>query len=210
MVIEAFPPLKTADEDGLIAIGGDVEVESLLLAYRNGIFPWPLQEDLLAWFAPPKRAVLFFKDLRVSRSLRKTLRQERFQVAFEDNFEEIVSQCRRVHSGEKGQGTWITAELLTGYSGLYRAGYISAAGAYAGKQLVGGVYGVLTERYCSAESMFFTEPNASKVALVTWLDFLREQRGLSWIDCQVLNPFTESLGACEISREEFMELIASR
>ena len=202
MVVREFPPIETADEDGLLAMGGDLDVETLLLAYSQGIFPWPFSPSELAWFSPPKRAILMLRDFHVSRSLQKTIKQEFFEVRFDTDFREIISNCS---SQERpGQvGTWITSDMIDAYTNLFNQGNAFCVGAYNNQQLAGGVYGVRINRMYAAESMYFHEPNASKVALYHLVEKLQSS-GITWIDCQVINPFLEKLGVREISRSDFL------
>ncbi|MCI5064629.1 leucyl/phenylalanyl-tRNA--protein transferase [bacterium] len=206
MVISRFPPTHLSDEHGLLAVGGDVEVDSLLLAYRSGIFPWPLREDVLTWFAPPERAVLEGEHLLISRSLKRFLRQHRYTIALNQNFEQVVKCCQQATNRRDQQGTWITDELVAGYVALHRAGYAHSVECYDGEALVGGLYGVSIGETFAGESMFHHVDNASKLCLCFLLDWVTKA-GVPWIDCQVLTPLTESFGAREVPREEFEEML---
>ena len=206
MTVLDFPPVENADEHGLLAIGGDLNVDSLLLAYRSGIFPWPLHEDLLTWFAPPKRAVLFFEDLHISKSLRKELNKNKFQIKIDTNFELVIKECAKTKFRKGQQGTWITQEMIDAYIEFNKAGYAHSIEAYIDDQLVGGHYGVSIGGMYAGESMFYREPNASKVSLVHIIEHLKSQ-GVTWLDCQVMTPLLESFGAKEIDRDKYMELL---
>lgn len=206
MVIREFPPLSTADDQGLLALGGDLEVESLLLAYKNGIFPWPLNEELLAWFSPPKRCLLFFNELHISRSLFKEKKRTSLQFAKDKDFSAVMHSCAYPGTRKKEKGTWITNEMISAYEGLFKHGYCHSYEAYNGSTLVGGIYGVQIGKFFAGESMFFREQNASKLAFLYMCEDL-EAQGLSWFDCQVSTPLSRSFGAREVEREEFLVLL---
>lgn len=206
MTILEFPPVDLADDDGLIGVGGDLDCDSLLLAYRSGIFPWPFHEHLLAWFAPPTRAVIFLDEFHISTSLRKVLRRGSFTYRRDSQFAVVMQRCAEVINRGDQRGTWITNGMVSAYTTLLERGYCHSFEAYQGDELVGGLYGVQIGRYFAAESSFFRVPNASKVAMVFMANYLREQ-GCTWFDCQVLTPFSESFGARGIPRSEFMELL---
>ena len=205
-VITKFPPISEADEHGLLAIGGDLEVGSLLLAYRSGIFPWPFNKNFLAWFSPPQRAVLFLDEFHVSRSLKKDLKKSEFIITIDQAFPEVIQRCAEMKNRKDQTGTWITDEMIEGYIEFHRAGYAHSVETWLDGKLVGGHYGVSIGKFYAAESMFYRAPNASKAGLVFIAEYLQE-RGISWIDFQALNPFTESIGAREIERAEFIKLL---
>ena len=204
MAIRAFPPVELADEYGLLAVGGDLEIPSLLLAYRSGIFPWPMRgERRIPWFAPPKRAVLFLNDFSPARSLSRVL--GRFELGIDLSFPQVVRAC-----GEsRRDGTWITAEIEAAYNDLHTAGFAHSVESYLDGELVGGVYGVSIGGLFTGESMFYRKSNASKIALWALVEFLKAQ-GVLWIDCQVMNPHLASLGAVEIPRAEFMPMLSEQ
>ncbi len=206
MAIAEFPPHNSADSDGLLAIGGDLDIESLLLAYRNGIFPWPFDEKLLAWFSPPRRALLFLDELHISRSLKKELKNNRYQFTMNSAFGEVIEGCSQLDNRKNQRGTWITPAMKKAYEALHKAGFAYSFECREDGELVAGIYGVSLQRAISAESMFYRKPNASKITLVRLVEFYREQ-GINWIDFQVLNPFTKSLGAREVSRAQFLKLL---
>ena len=176
------------------------------MAYREGIFPWPLDSNCLTWFAPWNRAVLFLEDFHPSRSLQKFRHNSGFTFAVDLNFEGVISSCAELVNRPQQKGTWITTELAKGYLKLHQAGYCHSIETYEGTQLVGGLYGVSIGGMFSAESMFYRRPNASKLALWYLIEYL-QQHGANWIDCQVLNPFSRKLGAVEIARDYFMILL---
>jgi len=208
MPIKAFPPVETADEDGLLAIGGDLQPESVVLAYGSGVFPWPINSDLLAWFAPPMRAVLFLDEFHISSSLKRVLNRNTFTIKHNTAFQEVISRCAEVKNRGDQNGTWITAEMQVVYQKLHLLGIAHSFEAYLDGMLVGGIYGVRLGRFFAAESSFYREDNASKVVMVALTEYLRKE-GIPWFDCQVLTPFSEGFGAREISREEFMDLLSS-
>ena len=201
-----FPPVETADEHGLLGIGGDASVDNLIAAYSQGIFPWPWSDEYIAWFCPPTRAILEFKNLHISHSLKKFLKKHPFRLAISENFTEVMKQCG-VSKNRKNQfGTWITPAIMDGYQELQHQELAVSFEAYHDDRLVGGLYGVRLGNYFSGESMFYAEENASKVAFVFAVEQLR-QAGVTWMDCQVLTDTTKSFGATEIPRAEFLKLL---
>jgi leucyl/phenylalanyl-tRNA--protein transferase len=209
MPIVAFPPLETADEDGLLAIGGDLEPESLMLAYRSGIFPWPINEGLLAWFAPPKRAVVFLEDFHTSRSLQRELKRAKFTTRMDSAFHHVISRCAEIKNrGDQG-ATWIIPEMLEAYTTLYEMGIAHSFETYFEGELVGGIYGLRIDNFFVAESSFYRKTNASKVAMIALSEYLK-QENIPWFDCQVVTPFSKSFGAVEIPRDKFMRLLGER
>lgn len=200
----AFPPVQLAEPDGLLAAGGDLSTERLLLAYHQGIFPWYEGEHIL-WWCPDPRFVLFPGELRESKSMKQLLRKDAFEFRMDSNFPEVISNCKTI--GRKGQeSTWITDEVRAAYTRLHIAGYAHSAEAYLGGQLVGGLYGVRIGRVFFGESMFSKASNASKYAFIRYVRQLREE-GVELIDCQVHTEHLGSLGARMIPREEFMSLL---
>ena len=206
MAILQFPPLREADEHGLIAVGGDLEVESLLLAYRSGIFPWPIKEDILTWFAPPERAVLFFDSYHISRSLKKFRSHTSWKIKIDTDFNAVIRECSKVQNRPTQSGTWITPEMIDAYNELHRSGHAHSIECHDGEELIGGVYGVAINGFFAAESMFYRKPNASKLCIWHLVEFLKDFR-IEWIDCQVMSPFLESFGVKNIPRDEFMKLL---
>jgi len=210
MSILEFPPLESADEDGLLAIGGDLEVDSLLLAYKSGIFPWPINgpinDGLLAWFSPPERAVLFVEEFHISRSLKRSINQSRFTTRVDSSFREVIASCAEItNRGDQG-GTLIIPDIISAYTRLHELGFAHSFETYLDDKLVGGIYGVRINNFFAAESSFYREPNASKFAMLNLLEYLKSA-GIAWFDCQVLTPFSESFGAREITRAEYIELL---
>lgn len=209
MAITDFPSIETSDESGLVAVGGDMEIDSLKLAYRRGIFPWPISEDYpLAWFSPDPRGVIDFKDLKISSSLKKAIARNKIEVRFNTRFLEVIEACSSLENRKDQDATWITAEIVQAYISFHNAGYAYSAEAYNVETglLVGGVYGVIVGGYASGESMFYRESNASKIALVKLLQKLNEH-GIDWLDTQMVTPVVSALGGKEISRHDFIKRI---
>lgn len=198
-----FPPPHLAGPEGLLAIGGDLSLPRLLLAYKKGIFPWYSEYDPIIWWSPDPRLVLFPRDLRVSRSLRKTLHQGRFQITLDRAFEQVIRECANVRI-ESGQGTWLVEEMIEAYILLHHAGYAHSAEAWQDGKLAGGLYGVSLGTAFFGESMFARVSNASKAAFVTLVRRL-ETWGFDLIDCQVRTEHLVRLGAVEIPRREFLK-----
>ena len=203
MAIVRFPDPRQASEEGIVAVGGDLEPESLKLAYGQGIFPWPMEGFPLAWFCPADRAILEFERLHVPRSLKKVLRQSQFTFTVNRAFRQVIEAC--AESPRPGQdGTWITTDMIEAYSVFHELGYAHSVEVWDGELLVGGIYGVEVDGVFSAESMFHRVSHASKIALLHLIQYL-QAKGLTWMDIQVMTPHMEKLGAFTISRDEFLE-----
>lgn len=199
-----FPPPQHA-EDGLLAVGGDLSVERLLLAYRMGIFPWYSEGDPILWWSPDPRMVLIPEEVHVSRSLARTLRTGAFQLTLDTAFPEVIAACATVPRGDE-DGTWITRKMKAAYIALHDAGYAHSIECWKDGTLAGGLYGVSLGGCFFGESMFSRQPNASKVAL-TWLARLCASWGFRMIDCQVENPHLVRMGAREIPRGTFLSML---
>lgn len=200
-----FPPVDTASEDGLLAVGGDLSPERLLLAYKNGIFPWFNDDSLILWWAPDPRMVLFPEKVKVSKSMRKVFRDGIFTLTQNTCFEEVMDYCAQIE--RKGQdGTWITPEMKTAYMDLYKMGYARSFEVWEDGELVGGLYGVDLGHVFCGESMFSLRSNASKFAFIKMAQELGE-KGYKLIDCQVHTNHLESLGAELIPRKEFIKIL---
>lgn len=198
-----FPDPRTAPEHGLVAIGGDYRPEMLLAAYASGIFPWPSEDLAYGWFSPDPRWVLRPAEVQISRSLRKTLRRGRFHVTFDQAFDRVIEHCCR--APRPGQeGTWITREMVDGYCQLHRLGWAHSVETWREDELVGGLYGVSLGGMFGGESMFYLQPDASKVALVTLVQQL-DRWGFTLLDCQVQSDNLERFGAREIRRADFLD-----
>lgn len=200
-----FPPLELADENGLLAVGGDLSPENLLTAYKQGIFVWPIDETHLTWFSPPKRAILFFDKFHVNKSLKRVINKNKFKIKKNTDFKSVITACAKTPRPTQ-DGTWITQELILGYTNFHEKGFCDSIEVYLDNKLVGGIYGVRINNSFSAESMFYTEPNASKVALYHLVEDLKKF-GITWLDCQVQNPFLESLGVIEVTRDEYTTML---
>jgi len=200
--IVAFPDPRHANPEGIVAAGGDLHPQSLLLAYRQGIFPWPVEGLPLLWFCPAQRGVLLFADLHIPRSLARARRQTTLHCSIDAAFPSVIRACAASPRPQQ-DGTWITAEIIAAYTRLHRLGVAHSAEAWSGTRLVGGVYGVAIDGAFAAESMFYREPNASKLALLHLIDHLHS-RGLDWLDIQMLTPHLARLGATAIPRDTFL------
>ncbi|MRT16242.1 leucyl/phenylalanyl-tRNA--protein transferase [Vitellibacter sp. q18] len=202
-----FPNPETADEDGLLAVGADLSVARLLLAYNSGIFPWFEDAQPILWWSPDPRMILFPEKFKISKSLRKTLKSEKFKITFNQNFPEVIQYCATVP--RKGQaGTWITKEMQKAYIALHKAGQAISVEVWENDKLVGGLYGVdLPEKkvYCG-ESMFSLVSEASKVAFFYLSEYVKD-KNYKFIYCQIYNEHLESLGAEEMARAQFLKLL---
>ena len=205
-MITKFPDPRSADpETGILASGGDLEPESLLLAYRQGIFPWPMKGFPLLWFCPTRRGILFFKKLHFPRSLEKFRRKSSYTFTTDKAFGEVIRHCAKApRPGERG--TWITQPMIQAYTRLHELGYAHSIETWAGDKLVGGIYGVSVDGIFAGESMFHLKPNASKLALLHLVDLLTHE-GVKWMDIQMVTPHMAILGAEEISRDDYLKLL---
>ncbi|PKA82682.1 leucyl/phenylalanyl-tRNA--protein transferase [Ulvibacter sp. MAR_2010_11] len=202
-----FPSVTEASEDGLLAVGGDVSAERLLLAYRSGIFPWYDVDSPILWWSPDPRMVLFPHKLKVSKSLQKTINSKQFSITFNKEFTEVITNCSKVQ--RKGQqGTWITHEMIAAYSQLHSLGHAISVEVWQESKLVGGLYGVdlADKRIFCGESMFSHVSDASKVAFY-YLVALLQSKEYRLIDCQVYTGHLERFGAEEIPRELFLSYL---
>ena len=203
-----FPPVTLANRDGILAIGGDLSVERLLLAYQSGIFPWFEQGDPIMWWSPNPRMVLFLDELIISKSMRNILNRNSFSVTFNQNFRDVISHCQKVKRDGQN-GTWITNEMIEAYCKLNELGIAKSVEVWQNEQLVGGLYGIDLGTIFCGESMFSLVSNASKVAFIALVEQLKE-KNYKLLDCQVYNPHLESLGCREIEREEFMDILQQK
>jgi leucyl/phenylalanyl-tRNA---protein transferase len=201
-----FPPVELAEPDGLLAAGGDLSQERLLLAYRQGIFPWYEGRHIL-WWCPDPRFVLFPQELKASTSMRQLIRRHTFDFRVDSDFRQVIAKCKTI--ARRGQeGTWITEEVKEAYTRLHEAGYAHSAEVWQSGVLVGGLYGLRMGKVFFGESMFSTVSNASKYAFISYIQQLQAE-GVELIDCQVYTEHLESLGARMIGRPEFIALIGS-
>jgi leucyl/phenylalanyl-tRNA--protein transferase len=197
-----FPDPSQANEDGLLAVGGNLDSESLLAAYSQGIFPWFSEGDPLLWWSPDPRMVLFPDDFYCSRRLARRVKQQKYRFSWDEAFDDVIQTCAEIpRSGESG--TWIIPEMLTAYRRLHELGYAHSIEVWEGDQLIGGLYGVLLNRVFFAESMFSRKTDGSKMALAKLVERARREQ---WklIDCQFHTGHLERLGAREIGRVEFL------
>ena len=199
-----FPDTILAEEDGLLAIGGDLSTDRLLLAYQSGIFPWYSDDTPILWYSPHERFVLFPEELRVSKSMRQVLRSGRFKVTIDQCFDSVIGACSKV-SRDGQDGTWITADMRKAYTRLHHEGHAHSVEVWEQDQLVGGLYGVQVGSVFCGESMFALVSNASKIALIS----LCKSGNYTLIDCQVHTGHLESMGAKMISREEYMVILSN-
>lgn len=200
-----FPPVEQADENGLLAIGGDLSSERLLLAYRSGIFPWFNEEDPICWWSPDPRFVLFPAAIKISKSMQQVFKKRQFRFTTNTAFEQVITGCQQVYR-EGQDGTWITEEMKAAYIQLHHKGYAHSVEAWLNDQLVGGLYGIRLGNVFFGESMFSHFSNASKFAFISYVQQL-EKENVQLIDCQLHTPHLESLGAKMIERKKFIELL---
>ena len=200
-----FPPAQFARSDGLLCIGGDLSSKRLLLAYENGIFPWFSENEPLLWWSPDPRLVLFPENIHISRSLKKKIKRAPFDIKIDNAFEETIRSCALVRN-RRDKGTWIIPEIVAAYTKLHRLGYAHSIEAWRDNKLVGGLYGVCIGGSFFGESMFFFESDASKIALVALANFLKNNN-FDLIDCQVTTHHLFAMGAVEISRNSFLDII---
>lgn len=200
-----FPPADQALPEGLLAIGGDLSVPRLLLAYEQGIFPWYSQDDPIMWWCPDPRCVLFHRKLKVSKSMRNVLNRSNYEVSFDQHFDEVIAACAEIE--RKGEdGTWITEEIKKSYISLHELGLAHSVEVMMNGELVGGLYGVSIGGIFFGESMFSKRSNTSKIAFIH-LSRILEERGFLAIDCQVMNAHLASLGAINVPRKDFLSLL---
>lgn len=203
----AFPYPELAEEDGLLAVGGDLTLDRLLLAYENGIFPWYNKDEPILWWCPKPRFILEPKDIKISKSMKKIMKNKEFQVTFDNDFEGVISNCKALRE-EREHGTWIQDEMKEAYINLFNNGFASSVEVYKNGQLVGGLYGVKIGKCFFGESMFSKVSNSSKIALIHLANKLKEENFL-FIDCQIHSNHLESMGAKFISWTEFKYLLKS-
>ncbi|MCB9034807.1 MAG: leucyl/phenylalanyl-tRNA--protein transferase [Chitinophagales bacterium] len=200
-----FPPVEDADKEGLLAVGGDLSPERLLLAYQSGIFPWFNEDEIILWWSPNPRFVLFPNQLYISKSMRKIIKQNVFSYTINQNFEAVINQCATINRKDQ-EGTWITQEMKKAYTKLHQIGYAQSVEVWQDNHLVGGLYGILIGNCFFGESMFQTVSNASKFGFIQFVQHL-EQLGVVIIDCQIHTQHLESLGASFINRSEFIHIL---
>lgn len=200
-----FPSVELAGEDGLLAMGGDLSTERLLLAYKHGIFPWYNEDEPICWWSPDPRFVLFPEQLKVSRSMHTILQNGRFRFVLNKNFKQVMENCKNIPR-EGQDGTWIQPGIIEAYTKLYQLGHAICAEAWKDGVMAGGVYGIKLGNVFFGESMFSKESNASKFAFINLVRWLQKQQ-VTLIDCQIYTPHLESLGAGMIGRKEFCTIL---
>ncbi|MFH2047623.1 MAG: leucyl/phenylalanyl-tRNA--protein transferase [Pseudomonadota bacterium] len=198
-----FPPPQLAGEEGLLAIGGDLSKERLLLAYNLGIFPWYSKGEPILWWSPDPRLVLYPDEIRVSKSLYKVIKKEIFHITFDSAFEQVINSCAFTNN-RKTEGTWIVPEMIDAYCMLHKSGYAHSVEAWKDNKLAGGLYGVSLGKCFFGESMFSVESNASKVAFVALSQYLKDN-AFDFIDCQIATEHLKRFGAKEIPRSLFLK-----
>ena len=201
-----LPPVETANEYGLLVIGGELNTHSIIDAYKKGVFPWPFHENFpLFWFSPDPRGVIFTDNFHISKSLNKILRQKKFTITINQQFEPVIRHCQKVP--RKGQeNTWITESMIQACIQLHHQKHAYSIEVSHEGELVGGLYGINIGHFFSGESMFFLKTDASKVALITLLKIIKKI-GCPFLDTQMVTPVTKSIGAHEIPRKHFIEEI---
>ena len=201
-----FPLPEMAEPDGLLAVGGDLSPERLLKAYSMGIFPWYSQGDPILWWSPSPRLILDLEDFKISRRLQRLIGQGRFRVTVDQAFSEVIRSCAKTPR-PLGDGTWVTPEMIEAYCHLHELGYAHSIESWVGDELAGGLYGVAIAKVFFGESMFASVTDSSKVALAALVAQIKKW-DFDFIDCQVKTDHLISLGAKEISGEEFRTRLA--
>lgn len=201
----AFPDPREADPDGLIAIGGDLSPERLILAYSNGIFPWYEANSPILWWSPDPRMVLIPEEIRISHSMKQRIRKSDFEIRIDTAFEAVIQNCAMIN-GREEDGTWITNDMIEAYCKLHELGLAHSVETWKSGQLAGGLYGVSLGLAFFGESMFYRETDASKVALV-YLARMLAQMGFKMIDVQQETEHLKSMGARSVPRNEFLDLL---
>lgn len=199
-----FPDPTLAEEDGWLAVGGDLSVARLQLAYENGIFPWYCEGEPISWYSPHNRCVIFPEEIVVSKSMKKIIKQRRFEIRVNTAFRDVIYNCSTARKGQ--DGTWISAEMQEAYIGLFEKGFAHSVECWENDVLVGGLYGVIVNNVFCGESMFSKVSNASKAALI----WLCRHGGFTLIDCQIPNEHLLSLGAVIIDRNIYMQMLQAK
>jgi leucyl/phenylalanyl-tRNA---protein transferase len=200
-----FPDVELSEEDGLLAVGGDLSFNRLIVAYDSGIFPWYSKNEPLLWWSPDPRFVLKTKDVHVSRSMKRFLAHSKWEFRINTAFEMVIENCRVINRKDQ-DGTWITEEMKAAYSSLYDGGKVFSFETWNSDTLIGGMYGVRCDKYFAGESMFSHESNASKFALINACLYLQDQN-IELLDCQIHSNHLENLGAKYMPRKEFIKKI---
>jgi leucyl/phenylalanyl-tRNA--protein transferase len=200
-----FPAQDEARDDGLLAVGGDLRPERLLLAYYNGIFPWYNDDEIPMWWSPDPRFILLPDELKVSKSMKQIIKKAHFQFRMDTAFDAVINNCSSIRRRDD-PGTWISNDIVDAYTALHKLGFAHSAEAWRGDELVGGLYGIKLGNVFFGESMFSKESNASKFAFISMVEQLKAQ-GVLLIDCQVHTEHLESLGAKMMPRAQFLALL---
>lgn len=199
-----FPSPEDADPDGILAVGGDLGIDRLLLAYRNGIFPWYNEDEPILWWSPDPRFVLFPDKIRISKSLKQCMRNMPWEIRENTNFRGVIENCRKIYRPRQ-KGTWIHEELENQFITLHQMGFAKSIEVWEGKEMVGGLYGMEIGKVFCGESMFSKKSNTSKIALV----YLAQKKNYLLIDCQVATPHLETMGAEYIPRKDFLNFLGT-
>lgn len=197
-------PDRTEFEHDVVAVGGDLRPERVALAYASGIFPWFDSESEIMWWCPKKRCVLFLDQIHISHSMKSIVRSNRFRISMDNSFDHVIRGCQ--NSRDRFGNTWISEEVISAFTHLHEAGIVHSVEAWLDGKLAGGLYGVCLGKMFCGESMFSNESNSSKAALIHLCNKL-SQAGFTWIDCQIYNPHLGSMGATEISRNRFLNMM---
>ncbi len=199
-----FPFIEKVGKYGIVAVGGDLSIERLKLAYQTGIFPWFNENEPILWWSPDPRFVLYPKDLKISKSMRKVLRDKTFKITYNQNFEEVILACQKLPRKDQ-DGTWITNDMLEAYIKLHKEGWAKSVEVWKDEELVGGLYGIDLGNVFCGESMFTKVSNASKAGFITYVQEKLQHHQV--IDCQIYTNHLESLGAKEIPRKQFLSYL---
>ena len=200
-----FPDVNSADENGIVAVGGNLSLGTLINAYSKGIFPWFNEGETIQWYSPDPRFVLFPDKINISHSMRNVFNKHSFKFTVDKAFTQVIHNCR-ISKRTEEPGTWISADIENAYTGLFKKGLAHSAEAWQNNELVGGLYGVLIGKVFFGESMFANKSNASKFAFINWVKVL-QKNGIELIDCQVYTNHLKSMGAEFIPRQEFNLLL---
>lgn len=203
----SFPHPELANEDGILAIGGDLSIERLLIAYNNGLFPWYNPDDPILWWSPDPRFVLFPDELKIAKSMRSYFNKRKFDVSFDTAFAEVIKNCQTQYRKGQSGGTWISEEMMEAYCKLHEEGFAHSVEVWEEGQLVGGLYGVSLGKLFFGESMFSKVSNASKFGFITLVRYL-QAKGYPLIDCQQETDHLKSMGGRGITRREFLQIVA--
>jgi len=200
-----FPDVATSSPEGVLAFGGDLSPERLMLAYKNGIFPWYNADEPIIWWSPNPRMVLFLDDIKISKSMQKVINSQIFKVTFKKNFSEVIFKCQK--SARKGQkDTWISNDMIAAYTKLHQLGFAKSVEVWQNDKLVGGLYGIDLGNVFCGESMFSDVSNASKIGFIALAQKLKSEN-YQLLDCQVYNSHLASLGCKEIDRDSFLKIL---